>query len=63
MTITDEGIQKGWEVDHMLEARIMPEFILMPNGKIVIINGGNTGYAAFNSTKDPVGQSNADNPA
>ncbi|KAF5355836.1 hypothetical protein D9756_004311 [Leucocoprinus leucothites] len=63
MTLTEEGIKKGWEIEHMLEPRTMPEFILLPNGKILIVNGGQTGYAAFNSTKDPIGQSNADHPA
>ncbi|KAJ7588942.1 glyoxal oxidase N-terminus-domain-containing protein [Mycena floridula] len=64
LTITPEGIAKGWEVDHMLEGRMMPEFILLPNGKVVIINGAQTGYAAYGSVSDPVGPtSNSDHPA
>lgn len=63
MTITAEGIAKGWEVEHMLERRIMPEMILLPNGQILITNGGQTGYAAVASVGDPVGNnSNADHP-
>ncbi|KAF4617447.1 hypothetical protein D9613_006409 [Agrocybe pediades] len=63
MTITEEGIKKGWEVEHMLEPRIMPEMIIIPNGDVVIVNGGRTGYAAFDTVKDPIGnQSNADHP-
>jgi len=43
---------------------MMPEMILMPNGQVVIINGAQTGYAALNTVKDPIGNfSNADNPA
>ncbi|KAJ7575631.1 glyoxal oxidase N-terminus-domain-containing protein [Mycena floridula] len=63
LTLTPEGIAKGWEVDQMLEARMMPEMILLPNGKVVIINGAGTGYAAYMSVSDPVGPtSNADHP-
>jgi hypothetical protein len=43
---------------------MMPEMILMPDGRVMIINGAQTGYVAFGSVKDPVGdQSNADHPA
>ena len=64
LMITPEGIKRGWQVEHMLEGRIMPEMILLPNGQVLIVNGGQTGYAAFNSVRDPVGnQSNADHPA
>jgi hypothetical protein len=62
MTLTPEGIERGWEIERMLEPRVMPEMILMPNGQVLIINGAQTGYAAFNSTKDPIGQSNSDHP-
>ncbi|KDR72992.1 hypothetical protein GALMADRAFT_158624 [Galerina marginata CBS 339.88] len=63
MVLTPAGIKKGWQVEHLLEPRMMPEMILLPNGQILITNGAKTGYAAFNSIKDPVGnQSNADHP-
>jgi len=63
MTLTAEGIKKGWEVEHMLNPRIMPEMILLPNGQVLIINGGKTGYAATASVGQPVGNnSNADHP-
>ncbi|PPR00143.1 hypothetical protein CVT24_008950 [Panaeolus cyanescens] len=63
MEITPQGIKKGWQIEHMIEPRIMPEMILLPNGEVVILNGGRTGYAAFGSVKDPIGnQSNADHP-
>ncbi len=62
MTLTPEGIARGWEVEHMLESRIMPEIILLPNGQVLITNGAETGYAAIGSVGDLVGQSNADHP-
>jgi len=60
ITLTKEGIAKGWEVETMPEGRMMPEMIMMPNGQVLIINGAGTGYAALNSVGDPVGSSNAD---
>ena len=64
LTLTAEGIKKGWQVEHLLEPRIMPEMVLLPNGQVLIINGGKTGYAAIQSVRDPVGKSsNADHPA
>lgn len=62
ITLTPEGIERGWEVEHMLEGRIMPELVHAPNGQILIINGGGTGFAAIGNTADPVGNSNADHP-
>ncbi|KAI0808904.1 glyoxal oxidase N-terminus-domain-containing protein [Irpex lacteus] len=62
ITLTDEGIAKGWEVEHMLEGRVMPELVHLPNGQLLITNGGRTGFAAVASVGDPVGNSNADHP-
>ena len=64
MTLTPKGIKKGWEIERMLEPRMMPEMILMPNGEVVIINGAQTGYSGYASVRDPVGNnSNSDYPA
>lgn len=61
--LTPAGIRRGWQVERMLEARTMPELLLLPNGKVLIINGAQTGYAAVASVGDPVGNnSNADHP-
>ncbi|KAF9023852.1 copper radical oxidase [Rhodocollybia butyracea] len=62
ITVTPEGIEKGWIVERMPEGRMMPEMILMPNGKVLIINGAGTGYAALHSVGDPIGNSNSDHP-
>ncbi|KAF9467905.1 copper radical oxidase [Collybia nuda] len=66
ITLTSEGIERGWEVERMLEGRIMSEMILMPDGGVLIISGGQTGYPSINTAQDrfPDGeQSNADHPA
>ncbi|KAL0953555.1 hypothetical protein HGRIS_004776 [Hohenbuehelia grisea] len=66
ITLTEEGISKGWEVEQMFEGRIMPELVHVPNGQILITNGGRSGFASVGapgSIPDPVGNSNADHPA
>lgn len=64
MTLTPEGIKRGWEVESLLEPRMMGEMVLLPNGQVLIISGAQTGYAAAGSIGDPVGIfSNADHPA
>ncbi|KAJ8496231.1 hypothetical protein ONZ45_g12536 [Pleurotus djamor] len=60
--LDERGIAQGWQVEHMLEGRIMPELVHAPNGQILITNGGRSGFAAFGSVSDPVGGSNADHP-
>jgi hypothetical protein len=62
MVVTEEGIKQGWQVEHMLEPRVMPELVHLPNGQVLITNGGRTGYAALNQVPDVVGNSNADHP-
>ena len=62
ITLTDEGIAKGWQVEHMLEGRTMPELVHIPNGQVLITNGGRSGFAAIAQVPDPVGNSNADHP-
>ncbi|KAJ7983122.1 glyoxal oxidase N-terminus-domain-containing protein [Mycena polygramma] len=63
IVLTPAGIKKGWVVERMLEGRMMPEMILLPNGQVLIINGAQTGYAALASVGTIVGNSNAVNPA
>jgi hypothetical protein len=64
ITLTPEGIKKGWVLEKLLETRIMPEMILLPNGQVVIVNGAKTGYAALSSdiVSHPVAGGNADHP-
>ncbi|TBU23990.1 glyoxal oxidase precursor [Dichomitus squalens] len=60
ITLTPEGIAKGWEVEHMLEGRTMPELVHLPNGQVLIANGARTGFAALAQVPDAIGSSNAD---
>ncbi|KIK52126.1 hypothetical protein GYMLUDRAFT_77937 [Collybiopsis luxurians FD-317 M1] len=62
ITLTEEGVKKGWVLERMPEGRMMPEMILMPDGKVLITNGAGTGYAAYSSVADTIGNSNADHP-
>ncbi|KAK7449238.1 hypothetical protein VKT23_013383 [Stygiomarasmius scandens] len=63
MKLTDEGIANGWEVEHMPEGRFMVELVLLPDGRITLVNGAKTGISGTNSVIDPIGESNADHPA
>jgi hypothetical protein len=63
MVLNTAGIAGGWQVEHMLEARMMPETVLLPNGQILIVNGCKTGVAGYGNVANQVGQSNCDNPA
>ena len=60
ITLTAEGIAKGWEVDHMLSNRTLHELLHLPNGQILVANGAGSGFAGFNSVQQPIGNSNAD---
>lgn len=63
LEITPEGIKRGWQIEHMSDPRIMPDMVLLPNGEVLITNGGRTGYAAVAAVRDPVGNSSdADHP-
>ncbi|CAE6401549.1 unnamed protein product [Rhizoctonia solani] len=62
MVLNNAGIATGWQIEYMPEPRIMSEGVLLPNGKVVIINGGRTGTAGYGNSKYRIGDSNADNP-
>ncbi|KAJ4487688.1 copper radical oxidase [Lentinula aciculospora] len=62
IVLTPEGIRAGWEVDHMPDARLMPDAVLLPTGQIVIVNGAGSGISGYGNVKDQVGVSNAANP-
>ncbi|KAJ8509485.1 hypothetical protein ONZ45_g8371 [Pleurotus djamor] len=62
ITLTEEGIEQGWQVEQMLEPRTMPELVHLPNGQVLIANGGRSGFAAIAQFNDSVGGSNADHP-
>jgi len=62
MDLTDEGIQGGWQVEQMPQARVMPDSVLLPTGDVMILNGGGTGMAGYGNVKSQIGYSNADHP-
>lgn len=62
MVLDSAGIAAGWQVEYMPEPRIMSEGVLLPNGKVIIINGGRTGTAGYGNSQYRIGDSNADNP-
>jgi hypothetical protein len=63
IVVTPEGIKQGWQVERLINPRMMPEMILLPNGQVLITNGARTGYAAINSVSGAINNaSNADNP-
>lgn len=63
ITLTPEGIARGWEVEHMLEPRTLPELVHIPNGQVLITNGAQSGFAGTGNLPHPIGNSNADHPA
>ncbi|KAH9463489.1 hypothetical protein Pst134EA_015572 [Puccinia striiformis f. sp. tritici] len=63
MVLTRSGIKQGWKVEQMPQARIMPDMIQMPDGKVLIVNGAQTGVAGFGSLEGMTGNSHADSPS
>ncbi|KAF8706027.1 Copper radical oxidase, partial [Rhizoctonia solani] len=57
------GIASGWSYDEMPEGRVMADATILPDGKVLIMNGAKTGTAGYGNVPDQIGQSNADNPA
>ncbi|KIL69989.1 copper radical oxidase [Amanita muscaria Koide BX008] len=62
IVLTHEGIQTGWQVEHMPEPRTMADAVLLPTGQVVIVNGARSGISGYGNCKDRVGESNADGP-
>lgn len=62
LLLTPEGIKRGWAVESMPQARVMPDAVLLPTGQVVVVNGAGSGIAGYSNVKDRIGQSNAANP-
>ncbi|KAG6861530.1 hypothetical protein C0995_015263 [Termitomyces sp. Mi166 len=62
LVLTDKGIDDGWKVESMLQARIMPDAVLLPTGDVLIVNGAGTGISGYGNVLHQVGSSNADHP-
>ncbi|KAF8509439.1 glyoxal oxidase N-terminus-domain-containing protein [Gautieria morchelliformis] len=63
MVLNTAGIAAGWQVESMPQARIMPNAILLPDGRVLLVNGAQTGVAGYDNVANKIGSSNADNPA
>ncbi|KAJ7267800.1 glyoxal oxidase N-terminus-domain-containing protein [Mycena rebaudengoi] len=64
LLLTAKGIAAGWKVEHMPQARVLPDMVLLPDGRVVIVNGAQTGFGAYANAPDALGPiSNADHPA
>ncbi|KAJ7120963.1 glyoxal oxidase N-terminus-domain-containing protein [Mycena epipterygia] len=62
MVLDDAGISGGWKTEWMPEPRLMSEGTLLPDGKVLIINGCRTGTAGYDNLQNRIGNSNADHP-
>ncbi|KAJ7840224.1 glyoxal oxidase N-terminus-domain-containing protein [Mycena leptocephala] len=63
MVLNAAGIAAGWKVETMPQGRIMVDMVLLPDGRVMLVNGAVTGVAGYGNVGNQVGQSNADNPA
>lgn len=45
MRLNDYGISNGWQTEGMPTARFMGEAVIMPDGKLLLVNGAKTGVA------------------
>jgi len=64
MVLNKAGIAAGWKVETMPQDRVMTDLVLLPDGRVVIVNGAQTGLAAYANVPDALGPvSNADHPA
>ncbi|GAA6006170.1 hypothetical protein JCM10207_000549 [Rhodosporidiobolus poonsookiae] len=63
MELSTAGFKAGWSTFNMPMGRVMSDAILMPDGKVLIINGAQDGIAGYGNVKDEVGASNSKTPA
>ncbi|KAJ7701836.1 glyoxal oxidase N-terminus-domain-containing protein [Mycena rosella] len=62
MVLNATGISGGWKTEWMPEPRLMSEGTLLPDGKVLIMNGARTGTAGYDNLQNRNGHSNADHP-
>ena len=55
MVLNAAGIAAGWKVETMPQARVMPDAILLPDGRVLIVNGAQTGVAGYGNVGPDVG--------
>ncbi len=47
LVLTTAGIAAGWKVETMPHRRVMGELVLLPDGRVLIVNGAMTGVAGY----------------
>ena len=47
MVLNTAGIAAGWQVESMPQPRVMPNALLLPDGRVLFINGAHTGAAGY----------------
>lgn len=47
MVLNRAGIAAGWAVESMPQPRLMLDAILLPDGRVLIINGAQSGVAGY----------------
>ncbi|XP_058003823.1 aldehyde oxidase GLOX isoform X2 [Hevea brasiliensis] len=52
LVITDQN--PSWVMETMPTSRVMSDMLLLPTGDVIIINGGRSGTAGYDSGRDPV---------
>ncbi|KAJ7291038.1 glyoxal oxidase N-terminus-domain-containing protein [Mycena rebaudengoi] len=62
MVLNAAGIAGGWKTEWMPEPRLMTEGTLLPDGKVLILNGARTGAAGYGNLQNRLGDSNCDHP-
>lgn len=52
MVLTDSGRNEGWKIEQMPSPRIMPDLIMLPEGKVLIVNGAKS--VSINAHNHPI---------
>lgn len=47
MVLDEAGIAGGWQVESMPEGRVMIDLVLLPDGRVMGVNGALNGYAGY----------------
>lgn len=55
LVLTTAGIAAGWKVERMPQTRIFVELVLLPDGRVLLVNGARTGVAGYGNVSGRVG--------
>ena len=51
MVLNAAGIAAGWQVETMPEARVMVDAVLLPDNRVLLVNGAQTGVAGYGNVR------------